>query len=59
MTLLEFRVLGRLSTSVLGALDSVVGIAELESLKKTKLLGVMHFAYSKGYAFYIFPSSMS
>lgn len=40
MTLLEFRVLGRLSTSVLGALDSVVGIAELESLKGPSCLGL-------------------
>lgn len=34
MMLLTFRALARLSTVVLGALDPVVGIVELESLRR-------------------------
>lgn len=34
LMLLKFRVLGRLSTVVLGALDSVIWIVELESLRR-------------------------
>lgn len=33
--------------------------AELEIFEKTKLLGAIHFFYSKGDAFYIFSSSTS